>query len=533
MPNGYFQLFQNESGTYLRLVKATEEGENSKINEIMEYLNTQGIYYDLATLNQGIGMAAQSAEKEMYIPLNPQFFRPVNETYKLWVNPDKMSVFARFYAPSVGGQRMSAAEFYRDLQYQNIVCGIKNAIIDEHFVNPQFGTDIMIAEGIAPRHGSDASIEYYFSTDLSVKPTLNEDGSVDFFNLNNINHCNKDQMLAKLIPEDSGEVGHNVFNEPIKPRDVRKIQLKPTNNVYLSDDKLAMFSSVDGHVMLVEGKVFVSNVYTVENVNSATGNIEFEGSVVVLGNVFSNYSVKAKGNVEIKGVVEGAFIESEGDIIVACGMKGMGKGTLKATGNIIAQFLENAKVEAGGYVSTDSILHSEVVAGSEVNVTSKKGFITGGKVCAGNQVQVKTLGSEMGSNTVVEVGVDPTMKIRIQKLQKRIAELNKDIKAAQPILNSMAQKIAQGVRLQPDQIKYVQNLTIENKQKAEELEASMAELEELQKIFELSGGAQIIVTGEVYVGTQICIGDVSMTVKSSMSYCRFVKHQGEVKMKAI
>jgi uncharacterized protein (DUF342 family) len=214
-------------------------------------------------------------------------------------------------------------------------------------------------------------------------------------------------------------------------------------------------------------------------------------------------------------------------------MKGMGKGWLKASGNVISQFLENAKVEAGGYVSTDSILHSEVVAGSEITVTSKKGFIIGGRVCAGNMISVKTLGSDMGSDTVVEVGVDPTIKMRIQRLQKKLGELNKEIRSTQTILSTMVQKIAAGVRLQPDQIKYVQKLTLENKERNLELEATSAELSELQSVYEFSGNAQIVITGEANAGSQLFIGDASMTVKTKTSYCRFVKQQGEIKMKPI
>ncbi len=529
MGNGFFQVLYSEKGTYLKVTKA-DGGEAVKVNEVMEYLNTQGIPYDLVTLNQNIGAANQGQGKEMIIPINPQIFRPINEIYKMWTSPDRMQVVARFYPPSTSGQRISMGEFLKDLSYQKVTYGIKNPEIEKFLASPRYCTDIVIAEGTPPNHGTDARIEYFFNTDVKAKPTLNDDGSVDFFHLNTINQCTKGQMLAKLIPADEGDYGYTVYGEKIKPRDIKRLFLKKTNNVFLSEDNLTMFASVDGHVTFVDGKVFVSNILTLDNVNTATGNIEYEGSVVVLGNVFANFSVKTKGNIEVRGVVEGAYLESEADIIIARGMKGMGRGTLKAGGNVIAQFLENAKVEAGGYVSTDSILLCDVVAGTEINVTSKKGFITGGKVCAGNLVQVKTLGSDMGSATIVEVGMDPTAKIKIQKLQKRVAELSKDIKNAQPILNAAAQKIAQGVRMHQDQIKYIQNLTIENKQKSAELENAMVELEELQKIYELSAGAQILVTGDVYAGTQICIGDLSMAVKSSLSYCKFVKQQGEIKM---
>lgn len=61
-------------------------------------------------------------------------------------------------------------------------------------------------------------------------------------------------------------------------------------------------------------------------------------------------------------MIEGACIEAGGNIIIARGMNGMAKGILKAGGNIVAKFLENATVSAGGYVNTESILHSNVTA---------------------------------------------------------------------------------------------------------------------------------------------------------------------------
>ena len=128
---------------------------------------------------------------------------------------------------------------------------------------------------------------------------------------------------------------------------------------------------------------------------------------------------------EVSGVVEGALVEAGGDIIIAKGMNGMGKGVLNAKGNVVAKFLENATVTALGYVSSESILHSTVYAGDEITVSGKRGFITGGRVCATNMVSVKTLGSSMGADTIVEVGADPTVKVRIQNLQWDIANASR------------------------------------------------------------------------------------------------------------
>ena len=176
-----------------------------------------------------------------------------------------------------------------------------------------------MAVGQQPRHGTDAYIEYYFNTDLSARPTLKEDGSVDFFHLNTISHCHEGDVLAKLFPEDPGDVGYNIMGEKIKPREVKKKKLKFGRNISVSEDKLSMISDVDGHVTLVDDKVFVSDILTVENVDSSTGNIEYDGNVQVNGNVCANFSVKAKGNIEVSGVVEGAQVEAGGDIIIEIG----------------------------------------------------------------------------------------------------------------------------------------------------------------------------------------------------------------------
>jgi hypothetical protein len=285
--------------------------------------------------------------------------------------------------------------------------------------------------------------------------------------------------------------------------------------------------------MLVEGKVFVSNVLEVENVDNSTGNIDYEGSVRVNGNVGTNFVVKAKGNIEVKGVVEGALLEAGGNIIIARGMNGMSRGVLRAEGNVISKFIENAKVAAGGYVSTESILHSEVAAGTSISVTGRRGFITGGRVSAASLIQVKTLGSSMGADTVVEVGIDPGLKQKAQQLQKQIADSNKMIAQIHPVLSAMTQKLAQGVKLKPEQIKSLQEMLQKENQLKEAVERDTAEYESLQALMDESTAAKIEVSGEVFPGTRICISDVSMVVKNSMSYCRFTKERGDVKMSAL
>ena len=179
-----------------------------------------------------------------------------------------------------------------------------------------------------------------------------------------------------------------------------------------------MFSSVDGHVTLTDGRVFVSDVYEIPaNVDASTGDVIYDGNVHIKGSVLTGYSVRARGDIEINGVVEGAYIEAGGQIILRRGMQGMNKGILKAQGNIITKFLENAEVIAGGYVSTDSILHSDVSAKGDIIVGGRRGYVTGGLIRSGSLISVKTA-VQAWENTVLEVGVDPKILEEFKKVEQ-------------------------------------------------------------------------------------------------------------------
>lgn len=526
MINGYFQLEPAPGSTRICIIPPVAGGEKVRINEVADYLSNRGYVYDLPALNR----AVESGEKTS-VPVSGTSDGTERESYRLMVSEDKMLATVRFYAPSVGGSLMSCDEFLEDLRFRCVSYGIREDVIKSFFeASREYCTDVVVAEGLPPRHGEDARIEYYFNTDLSMKPAQNEDGSVDFFHLNTVCPCTKGQELARIIPADEGDFGFNVHGEKIRPREVKRVSLKYGRNIELSEDRLSITSQVDGHVTLVDGKVFVSNLLEVENVDNATGNIDYEGSVEVKGNVCANFEVRARGNIIVHGVVEGALLVAGGDIIIERGVNGMSKGVLAAKGNIVSKFLENTTASACGYVSTDSILHSRVYAGTEVVVSGKRGFITGGQVCATNMISVKTLGSPMGASTIVEVGAQPEMKNKFQELQKQVTEAQKTIKSIKPILDSFEQKKNSGAVLEKEKLQYILSLKQAYAQRTQELEKNTKELERIQDLIENKNNAQVAVSGEVYAGTKIVICEVSMVVQKSMQYCRFVKKYGDVKM---
>ncbi|MCR5032049.1 MAG: FapA family protein [Lachnospiraceae bacterium] len=532
MANGYFQLVCVNGGCALRVVPPTDGGELVALKEVMNYLDLHKVTYDSKQVGVIVNAVVTSGKMAQAI-IDPTKEYRERESYLFMPAEDRMSVAVRFYAPTEGCELMTEQEFYNDLKLKGIIYGIDEATVKGFFSKRDYCKTIEVAHGTVPVQGHDAKIEYFFHTEPHIKPALNEDGSVNFFELGTVNHVKQGDLLARRTPEDRGKDGTDVYGKPIHPRQVTAQILHYGHNIHASEDKNELTSEVNGHVQLIDGSVFVSDMLELTNVDNSTGNIKYDGSVHVSGNVVENFSLEAGGNVTVDGVVEGAHIISGGDIIIARGMNGMSKGILEAKGNVVVKFLENATVKATGSVTAESMLHSFVSAGAEILCTGKRGFITGGRVSATSQIKVRTLGSSLGADTVIEVGADPAMKMEFSKLTKAIPEIEAQLKQIDPVLVNIQAKLQSGVKLEPNQMKYVSTLVATRKQKIEELESSKKRLAELQETLGFSAESSIIVEGEVYPGTKICIGDVSKTIQNAVKYCRFIKSQGDVKITSI
>lgn len=527
MQNGYFRLADDSGGYGLQIFQPRDGGEEIRPGELFGYLDGLGIVYDRKRIEMQL-----MEESDGLCHLGNKACPAYPESYDLNVDEDNMTALVRFFPPSSTGNRLVMDDFLKDLRMKGICFGIQTEILQSHFNSQgKYCQDLIVARGQSPIQGKDAVIEYCFNTDMHRRPTMREDGSVDYFHMTTINQCRKGDVLARIIPEQPGIEGHDVYGQPIRPREVRKAVLKFGRNIELSEDKLVITTQVDGHVSLVDDKVFVNDVYEIKDVDISTGNIDYEGSILVDGNVAENYEVKAGGNVIINGLVEGARVIAGGNIVIAKGMNGMQKGYLKAGGDVIVKFLENTRVVAGGYVEAEAILHSRVSAGGEVRVEGRKGVIVGGYVQAGVKITAKTIGAGMGASTILEVGVNPLIKTQYSRLTKAVEEQEKTVKNAEVILNNFKEKIGKGFQYNESQLKYMKSVAKLVEEKGAELEQMNERMARFRSMMEIQKMAEVVINNEIHPGTTIIIGDATRTIQSEFQYCKFVREKGEITLK--
>lgn len=528
--NGYFQLEVRDKGVYMHFIPPTDNGDSCRMEDIVNYLNFHNITgYNTVEINR---VLERKVKAELF--LTGAKFPISGEEVFIEVSEDKMTAVAKFYPPFVDGNMLDTKGIQSTLEFQGITHGVKEEVIEDFLANRQYCTPYVIAEGIQPVPGKDAEIEYFFDTELRAKPQLNEDGSVDFHKLNSISHIKKGEILATLTPETKGEPGYTVVGTPIPPREAKKKKLSFGKNISYTEDRLSIVSDVDGHVSLVDDQVFVSDTYSVlADVDASTGDIEYNGNIDVKGCVRSGFVLKAEGNITVNGVVEGATLIAEGDIILRCGIQGMGKGTLSAKGNIVTKFIENATVKAGGNITTEAILHSRVNAKNSILVTGKKGFVTGGKVAALCQIEAKTIGSTMGAETVISVGIDPEDKERMQTCQLEMTRLKKEIARVEPVVQKFMKILKAGGKLPADKLAQTRMLAAQY----QSFKAAYDENEkELMKLYDQEAAekeAKICVKDKIYPGVKIVISEAMYIVKEVSQYCQFKKQGVDIKMSGL
>jgi uncharacterized protein len=526
--NGYFQLVMKGDGTYIKLTEAEQGGNPVFYDEISNYLIDRKVYeYDKIA----IGRALTSLKDTIEVKITDTIFPPIDECVKIVLDEEHMYAKGRFYPSSTNGHAISKDDIISALVLAKVKCGLDEQAINEFLLEKRFCTDYFLAKATPTIPGRDAVITYHFNTDLTLKPKTNEDGSVDFHKLDMISHCNKGDLLATLEPMDPGRPGIDVCGNIVRPSKVINQILRHGNKIHLSEDGQKMYSDVDGHVSLTDGRVFVSDTYeVVANVDAATGDITYDGNVVVKGNVITGFSIRAKGDVEVNGAVEGAYIEAGGQIVLKLGIQGMNKGILKANGNIISKFIENAEVIAGGYVSTESILHSKVSAKGDIVVGGKRGFVTGGEIRSGTMITVNSAGSQMGTFTLLEVGIDPNVLVEFRDLEKKIASMTTDKEKLAQALSVFRKKMTLGTQLTPEKKQYLKQVTQNNIVMETQIKEARKRYDDLKIEMDNNSTGCIKVTDTVYTGTKLVISNVVFFVRDNIQHSKFIRDRADIKV---
>lgn len=370
-----------------------------------------------------------------------------DERIKVEVTQDKMLGVVTFTAGEDGGERLDLKVIKEAIEKSGIVKGLMVEEIEALGKSYEYDHHYIIAKGKQPVNGQDGTIALQFNVrDLrELHPRINEDGTADLRDLGAVKNVRKGDILAIKTPALPGEDGYNVLGQVIRAKQGREARMPMGKNTGLSEDGMALIAQIDGKLEYDDHNVYVNAVYHVRgDLDNSIGNIDFVGDVIIYGSISSGLEIKAGGSVEVKGPVDDAIITAGKDIILEYGIQGNGKSSLIAGGNIATKFIQNATVEAAGSITTEAIVHSVVMAEDSVIVDMGKGSIVGGSVAAVRCINARSVGSPMGTVTILQIGMPPKAYTAYRQLANEIKEKKENLNKVDQSLKFLLSKIQEG-----------------------------------------------------------------------------------------
>lgn len=529
--NGAAKLVVRKSGIYFVVNPPKGAGKPATLEQANTELLMRGLVnFDKALVEKAVNERNGEPVRLGDWQPNPQFDSKVS----LEITPDEMKVFAIVTKPEKFGRVLEVEDIVANLELKGVKFGIMEDGIRKMLDDEIYNTPTLVAQGKPVEDGTDAVITYNFRTENEQIHLKEEEGRVDYHNLEKVQNVVVGQVLAVKEPATAGSAGRTVTNRRLEPKPGVDAPLIAGKNARLSEDGLEVTSEINGQVVFHNNKINVEPVFEVRgDVNLETGNIVFLGTVIVGGNVEDGFSVKAAGNVEVHGTVGKAVIEAEGNVIVNRGILGKDEAVIKAGNDIVAKFVEHTKLSAGNdVIVAEAIMHSFVDAGKRVVCVGKRAMIVGGRIRAREEVNAKEIGSKVSTETVVEVGIDPKAREELNSLEEEKREAMKRLDTiSKDIITLQNQKGGPNGVLPEEKENMLQSHVVEKGSLEARVKEINEETEEIRSYLNmLQSTGKICASKMVHPGAIVFVKDARLEVKDNFKFVTFVQENGNIKI---
>ncbi|MGR5063210.1 DUF342 domain-containing protein [Photobacterium sp. DNB22_13_2] len=377
------------------------------------YLFEKAIDSALAVTSQGDDIDPQTAHPDPIVIAERR-----NASLVVKADPDFMRAAITLTAP-YGGSHTTGPDILEALKQNRIIKGIRKSQLHQllqkaHNLLPGEKITLPVAFGRLPENGVDVRFESLVddASHRILKPQATDDGKVDMRDLGELITVKAGQALMRRIPATEGVVGYTVEGKALPAKPGKDKEFQPGEGTLISvQDPNLLLAEKSGIPVAKPRGMQVDEALTLKGVNVATGHINFDGSILITGDVTPGMKVTASGNITVAGFVELAELKAGGDISIIKGiigrkLEGNKLGcSIEAKGSVTSKFAQFADISCGqNAMFTLHVLHSVIHAEGEVVVMDqfkRQGSLSGGITEAGYSIRAVNIGALSGVPTVL------------------------------------------------------------------------------------------------------------------------------------
>ncbi|MDX2148425.1 MAG: FapA family protein [Planctomycetota bacterium] len=408
----------------------------------------------------------------------------------------------------------------------------------------------VIAEGAAPVHGDDASLEMLAEradTEAEAQPESTgpankagphdrpvaphatpagdgslghdeasdeegDEGSVDFYAQSAFRPVVANQPIARWRQETAGCDGVDVFGKAIACKPGKPLQLVTDDStIKLADGTI--LATCDGLVHRKGNVLRISKQLRIGSyVDFSTGNVDVPGDVIVDKGVRDLFTVRAGRSILVRGLVEAAKLECQRDMRLERGMAGREKGTLNAGRDLNAHYLDRVSGEVGR-----DLLVSAEITGCQLGVgrhlKGPTASLMGGRVAAGGTVELSEIGAAAGSSTELILG----QSVVLDELRRRVEELMAQSEQhATKVRDELESLTRAAIKLTPAQAERMTELQFETDNFRLRKERLTKSLDEISTCGTHFGNGSLTFHKAIHPGVILAIGRYRVEIKTTI-----------------
>ncbi len=310
---------------------------------------------------------------------------------------------------------------------QGVRHGIDEIAIDGLISGKYKGNGTVIARGTPAEEGSDGWYEFFFRTDLNRKPKELPDGSVDYHSVEWFELVEEDQKIAFYHEPQEGTPGKSVTGQFLPSKSGKEQPRLTGIGFKVLPDQKTYVATNTGRIELNGERMDITSLLVLEDVTAAGGDIDFDGSIQVNGNIGTGAVLHATGDIVVNGYVEAAELSCDGNILIRQGINASGSGAVRAAQNIVGHYFESANLYAEGEIQAAYCLNSRLFARGVISALDGKGMIAGGTAYSESGFQIMNAGNAAGVPTSLTTGITEDLEKENARLAHQLKEIQDEL----------------------------------------------------------------------------------------------------------
>lgn len=384
----------------------------------------------------------------------------------------------------------------------------------------------LIAEGVPATHGKDAYIEWRLEElesskqDKQAKVSSDKDQessdgeeSISFYDQSVYTVVKEGDVLGQVYPEVPGEEGRDVRGKTLAARTAKPLDFNYDESIGI-DEKNQIVAKSEG-VLVINGKTaLISNTIEVDqNVDFNTGNIDFNGNIIVHQGVKDCFTVKATENIEVRGLIEAATMIAGNNLKAFGGFAGREQGVAQVEGDLHAKYLDAVEVHVQGDLCVDrEVINCQTIVLNDIKCP--RGAIIGGETKVSGRVEVLDLGAGAQPLTTVYIGQLP----QLDPLIAQLSELTNDlIEQRQKLLDEKEMITANsGANIAPTHQARLNEITYEIASVQKHLDRAEPSLQRVRDRAEEMRTVDVNVKRKLHPNAVLVCGEFSYRIKNEL-----------------